>query len=256
MDWTWSEIVNLAAVTIVVLIRAEGLLRAARSRGNNPSGSVSVSLPKHSATTLRVPSSLHSQWRNRRSQIWGTKGRSCAMASVPSDNEVITSFNECSNKYWRRDWVSICVKMKGKNAGRFPTATEPRACEAADFTYTEKRKTWTHCNSEWQEFFYLFIWWAEWIDNGLSQTRNLMEVHSFANLSHAEQRKDMLPIRTRSLSLLEEILHQCKRFSYRLSNNQWGNSLGDWMMGSFMKPWFRRQIHQRQQQVTITQSRS
>jgi hypothetical protein len=24
--------------------------------------------------------------------------------------------------------------MKGKKAGRFPTATEPRACEAADFT--------------------------------------------------------------------------------------------------------------------------
>ena len=135
IDWTWSEIVNLAAVTIVVLMSAEGLLSAALNRGNNPSGSVSVSFPKHSATTLRVPSSLHSQWRKRRSQIWGTNGRNCAMASVPRDNEVITSFNEWSSKYWRRDWASIWVRMKGKNAGRFPTATEPRAWDAADFTW-------------------------------------------------------------------------------------------------------------------------
>lgn len=134
IDWIWSEIVNLTAVTTVVLIKADGLLSAARRRGSKPSGSVSVSLPKHSATTFRVPSSLHSQCRKRRSQISGTKGRSWEIASVPNDSEVMTSFNEWSRRYWRRGCASIWVRMNGRKAGKLPTATDPRACEAADLT--------------------------------------------------------------------------------------------------------------------------
>jgi hypothetical protein len=56
------------------------------------------------------------------------------MASIPSDSEVITSYNEWSSKYWRRDWFSIWVRIKGKKPGRFQTVTDPRACEVADFT--------------------------------------------------------------------------------------------------------------------------
>ena len=148
IDWCWSEMVNLTAVTIVVRIRADGLLRATRRRGRSPSGSVSVNLPRHSATTLRVPSSLHSHWRNSRSHIWGTKERNCAVASVSTDNEVMTSFNECKSRYWRRGCASIWVRMNGRKAGRLPTATEPNAWDAADLTWTNKKiiKPECECN--------------------------------------------------------------------------------------------------------------
>ena len=43
------------AVTTVVLIRGEGDVNAAWSWGNKFSGHIRQSLPKHSATTFRVP---------------------------------------------------------------------------------------------------------------------------------------------------------------------------------------------------------
>ena len=53
--WGWSEIVNFMAVTTVVRIRGEGDVNAAWSWGNKFSGHIRQSLPKHSATTFRVP---------------------------------------------------------------------------------------------------------------------------------------------------------------------------------------------------------
>ena len=49
------EIVNFMAVTTVVLLRGEGDVNAAWSWGNKFSGHIRQSLPKHSATTFRVP---------------------------------------------------------------------------------------------------------------------------------------------------------------------------------------------------------
>lgn len=73
----WSEIVNFTAVTTVVLISGDGETRERFSFGNKCGGSISVSLPRHSATTFRVPSSLHSQCLNSCCQIAGTNGNSC-----------------------------------------------------------------------------------------------------------------------------------------------------------------------------------
>lgn len=57
---TWSEMVNLMAVTMVVLIIGESVFRDSCSLGSRADGLMRVSFPKHSATTLRVPSSTHS----------------------------------------------------------------------------------------------------------------------------------------------------------------------------------------------------
>ena len=51
----WSEMVNFMAVTTVVLMRAEGDDSAILSLGRRFSGSIRHNLPRHSATTLRVP---------------------------------------------------------------------------------------------------------------------------------------------------------------------------------------------------------
>lgn len=69
--------VNLTAVTVVVLIRADGDLSDSCSLGNRVAGSINVSLPRHSATTLRVPSSVHSQCLYKSNQIEGTKFCKC-----------------------------------------------------------------------------------------------------------------------------------------------------------------------------------
>lgn len=61
---TWSDIVNLMAVTMVVLIMGESVFRDSCSLGKSAAGLMRVSLPRHSATTLRVPSSTHSVCRN------------------------------------------------------------------------------------------------------------------------------------------------------------------------------------------------
>ena len=55
MGWGWSEIVNFMAVTTVVRIRGEGDDNADRSCGNKSLGRIRQSLPRHSATTFRVP---------------------------------------------------------------------------------------------------------------------------------------------------------------------------------------------------------
>ena len=52
---TWSEMVNFMAVTTVVRLRAEGEARADLSSGRSRWGSIKQSLPRHSATTFRVP---------------------------------------------------------------------------------------------------------------------------------------------------------------------------------------------------------
>lgn len=65
--------VNLMAVTVVVLISADGDFNDSCNLGNKVAGSINVSFPKHSATTLRVPSSVHSQCLYRSIQIEGTK---------------------------------------------------------------------------------------------------------------------------------------------------------------------------------------
>ena len=51
------EMVNFMAVTTVVRMSGDCELSAFCSSGNSFSGSIRQSLPKHSATTLRVPSS-------------------------------------------------------------------------------------------------------------------------------------------------------------------------------------------------------
>ena len=56
----WSEMVNFMAVTTVVLMRAEGEPRLTLSLGRSDSGDMRQSLPRHSATTFLVPSSVHS----------------------------------------------------------------------------------------------------------------------------------------------------------------------------------------------------
>ena len=52
---TWSEMVNFMAVTTVVRLSAEGEDKAERNSGSRRWGSIRQSLPRHSATTFRVP---------------------------------------------------------------------------------------------------------------------------------------------------------------------------------------------------------
>ena len=59
---TWSEMVNLIAVTTVLRMRADSDERYFLSLGSSSSALTRVSLPRHSATTFLVPSSWHSQW--------------------------------------------------------------------------------------------------------------------------------------------------------------------------------------------------
>lgn len=87
---TWSEMVNLTAVTTVVLINGDGELRDRFNLGKRLAGSINVSLPKHSATTFLVPSSTHSQWRYNCCHIAGTNGSSCWMPAGVCDRQVIT----------------------------------------------------------------------------------------------------------------------------------------------------------------------
>lgn len=87
---TWSEMVNLTAVTTVVLIKGDGELRDRFSLGKRFAGSINVNLPKHSATTFLVPSSTHSQWRYNCCHIWGTNGRSCWIPAGVCDKHVMT----------------------------------------------------------------------------------------------------------------------------------------------------------------------
>lgn len=87
---TWSEIVNLTAVTTVVLIKGDGEFKDRLSLGKRFDGSISVSLPKHSATTFLVPSSTHSQCRYNCCHMAGTNGRSCSMPAGVWERHVIT----------------------------------------------------------------------------------------------------------------------------------------------------------------------
>lgn len=80
---------NLTAVTTVVLINGDGDNRDSCSFGNKFAGSISVSFPRHSATTFRVPSSLHSQCKNNCCQIAGTNGNSTLTPSGVDDKHVI-----------------------------------------------------------------------------------------------------------------------------------------------------------------------
>jgi hypothetical protein len=77
--------VNLTAVTTVVLIRAESDTSDSCNLGNKFAGSIRVSFPRHSATTFRVPSSPHSQCRNNCCQIAGTNG--CSNCTPPGVND-------------------------------------------------------------------------------------------------------------------------------------------------------------------------
>ena len=72
MGWGWSEMVNFMAVTTVVLINGDCEDKEFRSSGKSLSGHIRQSFPRHSATTFRVPSSLHSQCLNSCFQIAGT----------------------------------------------------------------------------------------------------------------------------------------------------------------------------------------
>jgi hypothetical protein len=55
---TWSDMVNFMAVTTVVRLSAECEDKAARKSGRSLGGSIRHSLPRHSATTLRVPAQV------------------------------------------------------------------------------------------------------------------------------------------------------------------------------------------------------
>ena len=65
--------VNLTAVTTVVRINPEGDFKDSCNLGKSVAGSIKVNFPRHSATTLRVPSSVHSQCLYNNIQIEGTK---------------------------------------------------------------------------------------------------------------------------------------------------------------------------------------
>lgn len=53
---------------------------------------------------------------------------------------------------------------------------------------------------------YLFIRRSKRIDDCLAQPLDLVKIHALTDLTNAEKRKDMLPVGTRSLSLLNECL--------------------------------------------------
>ena len=61
---TWSDIVNLMAVTTVLRVRADWELRWFLRLVRRFAGSIRVNFPRHSDTTFLVPSSGHSQWLN------------------------------------------------------------------------------------------------------------------------------------------------------------------------------------------------
>ena len=56
--------VNLIAVTTVLLVNEDCEPRLCFKLASRAAGSISVNLPRHSDTTFRVPSSGHSQWLN------------------------------------------------------------------------------------------------------------------------------------------------------------------------------------------------
>lgn len=60
--------VNFMAVTTVVLISADWEVRDAFSLGRRAAGDMRQSLPRHSATTFLVPSSVHSVCLGNRAQ--------------------------------------------------------------------------------------------------------------------------------------------------------------------------------------------
>lgn len=61
----WSDMVNLIAVTTVERVRGDSSDRCCCRLRRSVAGSIRVSLPRHSATTFRVPSSGHSQlWKS------------------------------------------------------------------------------------------------------------------------------------------------------------------------------------------------
>ena len=60
MGCGWSEMVNFMAVTTVVLMSADCDVREAFNLGSRAAGDIRQSLPRHSATTFLVPSSVHS----------------------------------------------------------------------------------------------------------------------------------------------------------------------------------------------------
>jgi hypothetical protein len=112
--------VNLTAVTTVVLIRAESDTSDSCNLGNKFAGSMRVSFPRHSATTFRVPSSPHSQCRNNCCQIAGTNGWSnCTPPGVKDWHEIIcnttstfflsNSFQACSQNCKKQLLASSCL---------------------------------------------------------------------------------------------------------------------------------------------------
>jgi len=115
---TWSEMVNLTAVTTVVLIRAESDTNDSCNLGSKLAGSIRVSFPRHSATTFRVPSSPHSQCRNNCCQIAGTNGWSNCTPPGVEDwhvmicNMVSTSF---SNEGCSKQQCSKSIAMPTKS---------------------------------------------------------------------------------------------------------------------------------------------
>lgn len=88
--------VNLTAVTVVVLISADGDFNDSCNVGNNLAGSINVNFPRHSATTLRVPSSVHSQ---------------CLYKSIHIDG---TKFCKCDTPEGLADWQAMICKKKKK----------------------------------------------------------------------------------------------------------------------------------------------
>lgn len=91
--------VNLMAETTAVRMSAFSLVSACCRCGSSTSGLTRTSLPRHSATTLRDPSSDDSQYLNSWPQMAGTDGMSCCRPFGFCDRDVINSFKECRSKY-------------------------------------------------------------------------------------------------------------------------------------------------------------
>ena len=123
---------NLRAVMTVARVSTLVASMRVRSSGTSASGCTSANLPRHSATTLRVPSSELSQCVKRSGNNCGSTGCRCAMPAADDDEREIISRSEPTSRYWRCALVEMLSRITGRKRPMLPTANLPSACDAAD----------------------------------------------------------------------------------------------------------------------------
>mmetsp|Transcript_31520 Transcript_31520/g.102699 ORF Transcript_31520/g.102699 Transcript_31520/m.102699 type:complete len:412 (-) Transcript_31520:1875-3110(-) len=147
MSWrkNWSASVMRASAgcgssTMAYLMEETTVLRTvadwsesrSRSAGSTRSGATSTSRPRHSATTLRAPSSSLPVCAKSSISICSTSGADITASASPG--MTITSLSAWSRKYWYFELAPMAVKSGGRNWLRLPAATLPMANDVANLS--------------------------------------------------------------------------------------------------------------------------